>query len=53
MLDTTQDTDWAKAVGRAAGALLLLSGILLSASMCLAGPRHDNPYNALGGGWLQ
>jgi cytochrome c oxidase subunit 2 len=37
------ELEWKTALGRAAGVLVILAGILLAAGLCTAGTRPDNP----------
>lgn len=42
IIATMQKADWPVIIGRVAGVLVLLLGILLAAGLCMASP-HDNP----------
>jgi cytochrome c oxidase subunit 2 len=43
---TMHKTDWPAIIGRVAGVLVLLLGILLAAGLCMASP-HDNPVPSI------
>src|ERR1700730_1670105 len=47
MLKSTQRAEWGAIVGRAAGVLVLLAGILLAAGLCMASPQVDNPIPSI------
>jgi cytochrome c oxidase subunit 2 len=47
MLESTQGTEWGTIVGRAAGVLVLLTGILLAAGLCMASPQVANPIPSI------
>jgi cytochrome c oxidase subunit II len=43
MGETMHKADWREIVSRAAGVLVLLTGVLLAAGLCTASTTHDNP----------
>jgi cytochrome c oxidase subunit II len=47
MRETPHKTEWGVVVGRSAGILLLLAGILLAAGLCVANPPNDNPIPSI------
>ena len=46
IIATMQKADWPVIIGRVAGVLVLLLGILLAAGLCMASP-HDNPVPSI------
>ncbi len=47
MSETKRKADWRGIVSRAAGILVLLAGVLLAASLCVASTQHDNPVPSI------
>lgn len=47
MGETMHRADWRRTVGRAAGVLVLVAGVLLAAGLCAARTPHDNPVPSI------
>jgi len=47
MAETTRRWDWRKIIGRAAGVVVLLAGILMAAGLCIATPGSDHPVSSI------
>jgi cytochrome c oxidase subunit 2 len=47
IVETMQKVDWPAIISRATGVALLLAGVLLAASLCIAGPQPDNPVPSI------